>query len=410
MNQDLNSVTEDFYRHNYSRTVAILTRYFGLGHLDVAEDIVQDTLLEAMDKWKGENIPDNPEGWIMDVASKKAINFLRRKKLFREKIAPDLNQGDEVSEVLASDSTLKMIFACCHPDLPPESQIALSLKTLCGLSVAEVSKALLTTEANVNKRLYRARQKFREGKVAFAIPADSEREERIAIVCRTLYLLFNEGCYPSNSGDIIRIDLCYESIRLLQEVRCAFPGSTRVNALLALMLFNLSRCHSRVDEQDAVICLQDQDRSLWDGDLIMQAMEYLSEATVGNDLNLYQLQAGIAAEHCLAPCFSDTNWGRIYKLYELMAVIDRSFPVKMNKYLALFYRGSRHDALAALQELQHAPDFRESSTYYLTLGTLCLENEQLECARTNLTKAFSLALTEKERRVIQTRLNLLDSI
>lgn len=257
--KDHNQLAEHFFRHSYARTVAILTRYFGLDQVEMAEDIVQDTLVEAMEKWSIHGLPDNPDGWVMDVAKKKTINLLKRKQLFMSKVAPQL-QDDENTETLVSDSTLRMIFACCHPSLPNESQIALALKTLCGLSVPEIAKALLTTEDNINKRLYRAKKKLREEHIAFDIPIATSLNDRLNSVCKTLYLLFNEGYYAPHHKEVLRIDLCYEAVRLLKEVESVFQDTPKVNALLALIMFSLSRFESHLDKDDSLICLQDQDR------------------------------------------------------------------------------------------------------------------------------------------------------
>ncbi len=409
-NEHTQQLADHFFRHSYAKIVAILVRYFGLAQVEVAEDIVQDTLIEAMEKWSIHGIPDNPEGWIMDVAKKKTINFLKRDQLFHSKIIPQLALPMSQTATTVSDSTLRMIFACCHPELPMESQISLALRTLCGLSIAEIARALLTTEDNTNKRLYRAKKKFREGKIKFDIPSEKEYSLRLSGVCRTLYVLFNEGYYAPHHKDVLRMDLCYEAVRLLQEVECTSRQSSEINGLLSLMLLLLSRFESRLDENDALICLQDQDRTLWDQALIAQGMNYLKKAIQTDQVNVYQLQAGIAAEHCISQDFESTNWQSIYQQYLVLESIDSSFLVKMNKLISWYYTGHQEKAKACLHQLQELPDFAENTSYHLTLGTLYMSDKDKIQATYHLKRALSLAKYEREKMVIQRRLDSIDSI
>ena len=286
-----------FFRHNYAKMTAILVRYFGLNEVEIAEDIVQDTLVEAMEKWSIKGIPDKPEGWLMDVAKKKTINFLKRNQLFRNKIFPRLqstslsNGGFELLDGIGEDdSSLRMIFTCCHPSISSESQIALALKSLCGLSASEIATALLTNEATINKRLYRAKQKFRNKSIAFKIPDNHELIERLDNVFSTLYLLFNEGYYSSHREETIRIDLCFEAIRLLKLLIQSFPNSTKAKALLSLMLLSIARFESRLDKNGVLIILAEQNRKLWDASLIMEGIDALHQSMNGEDVNVYQLQ------------------------------------------------------------------------------------------------------------------------
>ncbi|MEO0333913.1 MAG: sigma-70 family RNA polymerase sigma factor, partial [Bacteroidota bacterium] len=263
LSSDTNQLAEHFFRHNYAKMVAVLVRYFGLDQVEIAEDIVQDTLIEAMEKWSVSDIPQNPGGWLMDVAKKKTINRLKRDQLFHSKIIPSLPLSSSDPEV-ETDSTLRMIFACCHPSLPDESQVALALKTLCELSVTEIAHALLTNEATVNKRLYRVKQKFRNGNISFEIPIDIELSDRLDNVFTTLYLLFNEGYYSLHAEKMIRTNLCFEATRLLKEVITAFPDSSKAKALLALMLLNIARFESRTDNNSMPVVLAEQNRAAWD--------------------------------------------------------------------------------------------------------------------------------------------------
>lgn len=375
--ENIRQLTERIYRLHYRRTVAVLVHYFGLQQISIAEDIVQDTLMEGMEQWGNRGIPDKPEAWIMDVAKKRLINYLKREQHLRHVILPGLEKVKSESqrelklERLIKDSTLRMIFACCHPELPPDTQVALALKSLCGFTIAEIAHCLLTSETTINKRLYRARQKFRDKKITLMVPTDDAFEERLSIVCTTLYLLFNEGYYSRHHRQTIRIELCFEAIRLLEAVLESFPDSVEAQSLLALMLLNFARFESRLDQDGALIILQEQDRSLWDRSLISRGMEILSNTIARPGLNKYQIQAGIAAEHCLAPDFAATNWESIYRQYGLLEKLDDSAYVLFNKAIARFYADDPAAALAELLALEKkATSLFSSALFQLTLGVL----------------------------------------
>ena len=409
MNQaNKNQLVEHFFRHSHARMVAILVNYFGLDQVEIAEDIVQDTLIEAMEKWSVSNIPNNPEGWLMDVAKKKTINLLKRKQLFDTKIAKNLSQSIKNQDATATaDSTLKMIFACCHPKLPPESQVALALKTLCGLSIPEISNSLLTTEENINKRLYRARKKFRDGTINYELP--SEDVSRLDNVLHVLYLLFNEGCFSLHKEEKIRLDLCYEAIRLLKEVESGFGAYAKVQGLLALMYFSIARFESRIDPMGELILLEEQDRNLWDQQLIAQGMHHLSKSIESDDPNKYQLQAGILAEHCLAVDFQSTNWKGILKQYELLAHIDPQPIVQFNKSIAGFFAGNEEESLAELKKLENDAYFVKNAQFHLAKAILLHKVHENKEAEGAFSMAMQFASSENEKKLVQHRMHQLRS-
>ena len=363
-------LTEHFFRHNYAKMVAILVRYFGLTEVELAEDLVQDTLIEAMEKWSIHSIPENPEGWLMDVAKKKTINFLKRNQNYQNKIIPELkiNSFFETDKSFEKDNTLRMIFTCCHPDIPTESQIALALKTLCGFSVNEIANALLTTNSTINKRLYRAKQKFRDKAIQYEIPPKSDVTERLDTVFSTLYLLFNEGYYTSNKESLIQVELCFDAIRLLQEVLGSFPQSYKAKALLSLMYLSVARFESRIDEKSAIVILAKQDRNLWDKELIARGMEYLHHSTKTKEMSTYHLQAGISAEHCLADSFESTNWKSIYQQYQMLEKMNPSTIVTFNKTVAKFYGINKREALNDLLVLKDKPELQNNTHYFTAVG------------------------------------------
>ncbi len=327
-----------------------------------------------MEKWGVYSIPDNPEGWLMGVAKKKMVNYLKRNQNFKTKIAPNLATPlFHTDTTLEKDSTLKMIFKCCHPTLPTESQIALALKSLCGLSVGEISNALLTTESTVNKRLYRAKQKFRDGSIHFELPQEEDLTERLDNVFTTLYLLFNEGYYSSHSKKLIRMDLCFEAIRLVKDVIGHFPNSSKAKALLSLMLLSAARFESRTGQNEAIIILAKQDRTSWDKNLIAQGIDYLHQASSGKEISSYHLHAGIAAEHCLAESFQSTNWTSIHNQYTLLKRIASSPIILFNKAISKYYGVDKHDALADLIALKDSPELQKNLHYHTALGVFYTE-------------------------------------
>lgn len=403
-----NQLAEHFFRHSYAKLVAILVNYFGLPEVEIAEDIVQDTLVEAMEKWSIRSIPDHPEAWLMDVAKKKAINLLKRKQLYHNKVLPTLERTNfdslEFSEEVEKNSTLKMIFTCCHPALPDESQIALALKSLCGLSIPEIANALLAQPTTINKRLYRAKQKFRDRSIPFEIPIGKELAKRLDNVFTTLYLLFNEGYYSSHNPKTIRIDLCYEAIRLLKQVLVNFKQSAEAKALLALMLLNIARFESRMDQQGALIILEKQDRSLWDRGLIAQGIDYLQQSISGTEVTKFQLQAGIAAEHCIASSLETTNWASIAQQYAILEQLDKGPLVKLNGSIARFYAGERMEALAQLLAQSGNPTLQKSVHYHSTLAVFYSELELKAKALPYFERALTLSTSSKEKELIRKKM------
>lgn len=404
---DHKELTDHLFRHSYAKMIAVLVRYFGLKQIEVAEDIVQDTLMEAMEKWSVESTPDNPEGWLMDVAKKKTINFLRRRQTFQNKVLPQLSTGqslqDEIiiSKHTITDSTLRMIFCCCHPSLPIESQIALALKTLCGFSIPEIANALLTNEANINKRLYRAKKKFRDGSISYEIPPEDSSADRLGSVLKVLYLLFNEGYYSQQNSMIIRVELCFEAIRLLKVIFKSYPYSSEVTGLLALMYFQIARIEGRLDENGILIVLEEQNRSLWNKELINLGIEALGRSTKSDRLSTYQLQAGIALEHAIAKDFKHTNWQSIYKQYIILTKIDNSPIIQLNKAISRFYLGEERTAIDDILSLKNNTHLRGNALYHCTLGKLFSMMNEKTKALDYLGKALEYSKSNTERKNIE---------
>lgn len=352
--------------------VSILTGIFGLEHLTLAEDVVQEALVRALQTWPFYGLPDNPSAWIMRTARNLALDVVRRQKVFRDK-EPEVirlmdRDGPGPDDVMfpeqeITDDRLRMLFVCCHPAIPAEAQIALALKTLGGFSVTEISHAFLTTEAAVAKRLTRAKQKIREARIPFEIPAGEALTQRLDGVLQSLYLLFNEG-YKASIGDkLVREDVCAEAIRLTG-LLAAHPAGDRprTHALLALMLFSAARNAARQDVAGNLLRLQDQDRTRWDQPMIARGMLHLIKSGTGGNVSEYHLQAAIASCHCSAKRYEDTDWRRILTLYDRLKEADDSPVVALNRAVAVAEVEGPEAGIAAIQNI---PRLRDLESYYL---------------------------------------------
>jgi RNA polymerase sigma factor (sigma-70 family) len=305
---EVSQVVEHLFRQEAGKMVATLTRIFGIDHFDLAQDVVQEALARALQTWPYYGIPKNPSAWIMRVSRNLALDVVRREKVFRGK-EPELTrlaeeQGDPVPEAAIfsdqeiADDRLRMMFVCCHPQVPADAQVALALKTLCGFSVGEISRAFLTTDAAIAKRLTRAKQKIREARIAFEIPPGEELSRRLDAVLQTLYLLFNEGYKASTGEKLVREELCHEAIRLARLlVEHTAGNQPRTHALLALMLLNGARLPARTDVKGNMLRLKEQNRDEWDRAKISRGMFHLAKSAAGAEITEFHLQAGIAACH-----------------------------------------------------------------------------------------------------------------
>ncbi len=395
----VDDLVDHLFRTESGKLVSLLTKLFGSAHIELAEDVVQDTLLTALNHWSVGNIPTNPAAWITQVAKRKAINELNR-RASRHKYARYLveNNKDPVQfveeyflEKEIEDSQLRMIFTCCHPFLSVESQIALTLKTLCGFGIKEIAAAFFTTESIINKRLYRAKQKIRTEQIPFNIPMGSELEPRLDSVCLTLYLLFNEGYKTSYSPSLIRKDFCMEAMRLTRLLTVQFKQYPKLYALLSLMCFQAARLDARMDDKGAIIIFEDQNRKLWDHKLIIKGVQYLKKASKGEEISSYHLEAGIAAEHCLAKSFEDTNWHSIYQQYILLDKIKQNPIIKLNLAIIESKINSYEKALDKLYSIEEEKVLED---YYLlpaTQGIFYLKIKEYKLAKTYLLKAKHLS-------------------
>src|SRR5262245_45779903 len=313
------ALVEHFFRHEFGRLVAVLTRSLGVRRLALVEDVVQAALVQALEIWSRRGVPEDPAGWLYRTARNLAIDALRRERTHalalprlaagaeRESSPLEANFADEIG-----DEPLRLLFVCCHDEVPDESRVALALRTLCGFSTAEIARALLTTEANVQKRIERARERLRELDVDFDTPAPAQLGARLDAVLAVIYLLFSQGAYATHADVPIRRDLCDEARRLARMLAAQSVGDVpAVHALLALMCFHGARFDARVARDGAIVLLEEQDRSTWNWSDVREGMAWLARSAAGDELTRYHVEASIAWEHCRAPTFADTDWRRM---------------------------------------------------------------------------------------------------
>jgi RNA polymerase sigma-70 factor (ECF subfamily) len=407
-------VVERLFREEWGKMVATLTRIFGIEHLTLAEDVVQEALARALQTWPFYGVPENPSAWIMRVSRNLALDHARRATLFRHKeaqIAAFLEPSEAADPVFdetdIQDDRLRMIFACCHPLVPQDAQVALALKTLCGFSIAEIASAFLSSEPAVAKRLTRAKQRIREARIPFEIPTGAELAARLESVLQTLYLLFNEGYKASGGERLVREELCREAIRLatlvVEHPACKQP---EVHALLALMLLNAARLPARTDAEGNLLLLEDQDRSRWNHEIIARGMRHLAASASGDEAGAYHLQAGIAACHCVARDYASTDWAHILALYDQLLKIDASPVIALNRAVALANVHGPQAGLDAAQALR-----AELEPYYLlhvVLGELESRLGRDEAAAAHFQHALERVSTATERAFLAKKLRECD--
>jgi RNA polymerase sigma-70 factor (ECF subfamily) len=410
-------LVDHLFRHSAGQMVATLTRMLGPHNLSLAEEVVQDALVRAIETWPYRGVPENPRGWLMQVARNRALDHLRRDATLARKAgllaaataaaaAPAGTGGEELALPAApwADDSLAMILMCCHPALGREAQVALTLKTVGGFSVDEIARAFLLRATTVAQRLVRAKRLLRERHIAFELPARG-LGPRIDSALETTYLLFNEGYAATAGDDLVRSDLCGEAVRLAT-ILAEHPATSRpeVHALLALMLFQASRLPARTDGEGALMLLADQDRQRWDRALIGRALRHLELCAAGERRTAYHLEAGIAACHALAPSYSATDWEQILALYDDRLKLDSSPVVVLNRAVALSMVAGPRAGIGSLSEVAADPRLRG---YYLlpaTLADLWLRCGERRVAAAFYRRALELPCNEPERRFLRRRL------
>ncbi len=396
------------FRTEFRKITAVLSRLFGIEHIEMAEDIASETFLSALETWPYKGIPENPTAWLYSVAKNKAKNYINRNNIFTQKIANQIKQssaGNEEIEIDLSDknitdSQLQMLFALCHPAIPTEAQIGLSLRILCGFGIDEIATAFLTNKETINKRLFRAREKLRLEKISIEFPGEAEIDKRLEPVLTTLYLLFSEGYYSESKDNVLREDLCLEAMRLTSLlIENEQTNQPSVNALFSLMCFHSSRFAARKNENGEIVLYNDQDETLWNYELIEKGAYYLHLASQGNKISKYHLEASIAYWLTIK-ADSKEKWENVLQLYNRLLQIEYSPIAALNRTFALSKANGKAEAIIEAEKLT----LTNNHFYYTLLGELYTDIDNKR-AKQNFQTALSLAKTQTDRQTIQKKID-----
>jgi RNA polymerase sigma-70 factor, ECF subfamily len=414
MSADASTAVEGLYRSDWGRIVATL---IGLvGDFDIAEESAQEAFTAAVDQWRTSGIPEFPRAWIIQTARHKAIDRIRSRARSEEKLEayaisglvrvveePDYETNFETAEI--PDERLRLIFTCCHPALAPEAQVALTLRTLCGLETDEIARAFLVPPATMAQRLVRAKRKIRDAGIPYIVPGTSDVSERLDAVLAVIYLVFNEGYAATREGPLVRTDLCAEAIRLGRLVRMLMGPQppAEATALVALMLLQDARRDARLDEAGDLVILEEQDRSRWDQAQIAEALPLVVEAFRGGP-SQFALQAAIAALHCQAARSDDTDWPQILRLYDLLERVQPSPIVSLNRAVAVAMVEGPRAALAIVDSLAASGDLDGYHLLHAARADLLRRAGASADAAESYARALALVTNGSERRFLERRL------
>jgi RNA polymerase sigma-70 factor (ECF subfamily) len=408
MSEDTAAAVEAVYRSDWGRIVATLIRQ--VGDFDLAEEAVQEAFTAAVDQWPSTGIPESPRAWIIQTARHKAIDRIRRQASFAEKLTsfaataataeePDYDTSD------IPDDRLRLIFTCCHPALAVDAQVALTLRTLCGLETDEIARAFLVPVSTMAQRLVRAKNKIRDAGIPYVVPETKDLAGRLDAVLTVIYLVFNEGYAATRSGPLVRTDLCAEAIRLGRLVRVLMMPNSPAEAtgLIALMLLHDARRDARLDDAGDLIVLEEQDRSRWNQAQIAEALPLVSEAVEGGP-GPFAVQAAISAQHCGAARAEDTDWSQIVRLYDLLERMQPSPIVTLNRAVAVAMRDGPGAALAIIDRLTAQGDLENYYLLHATRADLLRRLGSTEDATQAYKRALTLVTNDSERRFLERRL------
>jgi len=416
--KDAYKLTEQLFKVEKGKIVALLVRQFGIDSLPLAEDSVQDAMIRALKTWPFFGIPEHPGAWLAQTAKNLTLDSIRRDSNFKKKHSDVYNASEkwlsdtssyeiELGEEEVQDAQLRMIFVCCHPSISIDSQIALSLKILCGLGVAEIASAFLTTPSAIEKKIQRARKKLFANQITIDLPSLDELESRLDGVLQTIYLLFNEGYKASSGNSLLRLDLCDEAIRLATLLSKTQPGNNgETHALLALMLLSHSRKNARCDEVGNLQLMQHQDRRLWDKRLIELGLKHLDQSMQSKVLSRFHLEAGIAAYHSISSGPSSTNWNEILSLFDQLVLLDISPIIALNRSIAISKVYGPKAGLKAIKESNLDNSLESYYLKYVVQAEFEAELGDLSGAIMDLQKALSFISLETERKHLLDRISV----
>jgi RNA polymerase sigma-70 factor (ECF subfamily) len=391
------------FKTEYRKIISVLCKLFGIVHIEIAEDITNDTFLLAFETWRLKGIPENPTAWLYTVAKNRTKDYFKRHKTFSEKIVVDFklnqNQSEKIEVDLShkniTDSQLQMIFTICNPIISAEAQIGLALRILCGFGIDEIAEAFLTNKETINKRLFRAKEKLRTENIKIELPTENDINTRLETVLTTLYLLFNEGYHSSTQKTHLRKELCLEAMRLNYFlIENETTNKPIVNALMALMCFHSSRFEARTNQIGEPILYDQQDKNLWNEELIAKGNFYLIQSTQGNELSKYHLEANIAYWHS-SKIENPKKWDNILQAYNQLLLIEYSPITALNRTYALAQVKGKETAIIEAEKLNLA----DNHFYFSLLGNLYTDIDNMKAIK-NFEIALNLAMTSADKSTI----------
>jgi len=409
---EIRKVLDEIYRTDSRRVLATLIRL--LGDFELAEDAMHEAFSAAMEQWQTEGVPKNPRAWLVSAGRFKAIDQMRRRAKFEtpfEPLAEQVADGAIVEEDFdddkIEDDRLRLIFTCCHPALSPEARTSLTLREVCGLTTEEIARAFLTTPSTMAQRIVRAKAKIREAHIPYQVPTKEDLPERLDTVLQVIYLIFNEGYLASSGDSATRADLSEEAIRLARLLIDLLP-EPEVTGLLALMLLHESRRSARTNPDGDLILLEDQDRSLWNREMITEGISLVEKALPSQSVGTYAIQAAIAAVHAEARTPSETDWSEIVGLYGLLLQVNPSPVVELNRAVAVAMRDGAEEGLRLVDDILARGELEDYHLAHSARAELCRRLGRSNEAKISYVRALSLAQQEPERRLIEKRLGDLE--
>jgi len=407
--KDVREVVDAVYRSESRQVLATLIRL--LGDFETAEEALHDAFAVAVEQWAQDGVPANPRAWLVSTGRFKAIDGMRRRARFDAslmELAKQLEQStsdaEEWNEESVEDDRLRLIFTCCHPALAPESQVAMTLREVCGLTTEEIARPFLTKPATVAQRIVRAKAKIREARIPYEVPSERELPDRLDAVLRVVYLVFNEGYSASSGGSLTRHDLSAEAIRLGRLLIELLPEPEAMG-LLALMLLHDSRRATRTSPTGDLILLENQDRALWNRDQITEGISLVARALSSGPVGPYTIQAAIAAAHAQAPSSATTDWAQIVALYDLLMRAEPSPVVELNRAVAVAMRDNPLAGLTLIDTILARGDLENYHLAHAARADLCRRLGRTAESRVSYERALSLTQQEPERRFLERRLS-----
>jgi RNA polymerase sigma-70 factor (ECF subfamily) len=415
---EVEGLIDNLFRRSAGQIVAYLTRLLGPEHLELAEESVQEALIRALQSWPYAGVPDNPAGWLFQVAKNIALDAVRRNTNLASK-HPELiaelgrksdsnNQNLEAEEEQLRDDELRMLFMCCHPELSPNLSVPLSLKIVGGFGMGEISRALLSNDTTIAQRIVRAKRQIRDCNISLELPRGRDLTERLDAILEVIYLIFNEG-YAAYSGEnLIRQELCFEALRLGQLVAQSSLASPKLHALVSLMAFQAARLPARIDANGNMVLLEDQDRNLWDQQLVTLGFHELERSAEGDEITSYHVQAALASVHAMAKDDLSTDWPAVLSLYDQLLALSPSPIIALNRVVAVAKVHGPEEALRELDLLQNESALKTYYLFHAVRGRLQRQMGASEAAAASFRQALECPCSEPERKFLQRMLTVCD--